>query len=244
MRKHLVCLFVGFLVIVQGRLLLSQTVITFGGHYWYAESDYKGDRFENIDISPGNMFGPYLNVRLGRFILGSSLFFGTFEWEDRSYSVTMDINRSDLNFSLGYAFAPRFNVFAAVKRISLTGEMSGAFPDTDERVGRLEKEYKGLLYGAGVSGFLPFRRSRLFLFWSAAYLMGTIDGREESIIEELEPVRWDGEFETDITALTVGVGYQIPSGLALMVGYRADLSGENNEETIHGIMATLAYTVR
>jgi hypothetical protein len=29
-----------------------------------------------------------------------------------------------------------------------------------------------------------------------------------------------------------------------MVGYRADLSGEDNDETIHGIMATLAYTVR
>jgi len=244
MRKRRVCFWVVFLMVVVCRPLLSQTVITFGGHYWYAESDYKGDRFENIDISPGNMFGPYLNVRLGRFILGSSLFFGTFEWEDRSYSVAMDINRSDLNFSLGYAFAPRFNVFAAVKRLSLTGEMSGTFPDTDERVGRLEKEYKGLLYGAGVSGFLPFRRSRLFLFWSAAYLMGTVDGREEFAEEIDAPIRWDGEFETDITSLTVGVGYQIPSGLAVMVGYRADLSGEDNEETIHGVMATLAYTVR
>ena len=55
----------------------------------------------------------------------------------------------------------------------------------------------------------------------------------------------EGDFDTNITALTVGVGFRSRSGLTLMVGYRADYSGEEEgEERIHGVMATAAFTVR
>ena len=218
--------------------LHSQTAISFGGHYWYANSEFRGEAFENIEINQTSMYGPYLNLRVGRFTLGSSIFFGTFNWEYKDYQVDIDMKRNDLNFSAGFSILPRITLFGAVKVLSFTGERE------DSRLGRFDREIKGTMYGGGISGFMPFQRSRFFLFWSAAYLSGTLDDSEELPDADRLPQRYDFEYDYSITALTISLGYSIQPGLALMAGYRADLAGENNEETIQGLIATLAYTVR
>ena len=88
----------------------------------------------------------------------------------------------------------------------------------------------------------PVGQSSVFFFYSAAYLTGqietttTVDGTALD-----DPIKND----TNLTAISIGLGVQAGSGITLMVGYRADFSGEDEgEERIHGIMATMAYTIR
>lgn len=213
----------------------SRTTITVGANYWYAAPDYKGWSFKGIDVGPGNMFGPYISLRAGRVTLGSSLFFGSFQWKSGLYEgvhrrLDLEVKRNDLNFSVGYIVFRNLNVFGALKSVSLKGEKTFAFLED------YALEYKGTLYGGGFSSAVRFHRSPLFIFWSAAYLQGTMKkterGNERSI-------------DTQITSLTIGLGFQIPSGLALLVGYRADLGSRDAAETkVQGPLATLAYTIR
>lgn len=232
------------LIVITGSLQ-SQTAVTIGGHYWYAQPTYKGENFENVDISPGNMFGPYLNLRVGKFALGTSMFFGTFNWDYKDFGFEFDIKRTDLNFSVGYSVARRITIFGAVKSLSLTGEEDVEYYDWTMDAyytATIKAETKGTLYGAGISGVVPVGQSSLFLFYSAAYLTGqietttTVDGTAMG-----DPIEGD----TNLTAVSVGLGVQAGSGITVMVGYRADLSGEDEgEERIHGIMATMAYTIQ
>lgn len=238
------------LIVVTGSLQ-SQTAVTIGGHYWYAQPTYKGDTFENVEVGPGNMFGPYLNLRVGKIALGTSMFFGTFNWDYKDYGFEFDIKRTDLNFSVGYSVARGITLFGAVKSLSLTGDQDVEYEYYDWEwdtyytyTAKVKAETKGTLYGGGISGVVPVGQSSFFLFYSAAYLSGKIEMTSSiSIVDQT--VEDTTENETSITAVTVGLGAQAGSGITLMVGYRADLSGEDEgEERIHGIMATMAYTIR
>lgn len=247
MKQKMILAIVGCTLLFWLGVGYGQTAVTVGGHYWYAQPDYKGDFYENVDISPGNMFGPYLNLRVGRIAIGSSMFFGSFNWDYPDFDYNFDINRQDMNFSLGVAVLPRFTIFGAIKNLKLSGEDEFSFIDDwgFSWNGRVSVENKGTLYGGGVSGVVPFSASPLFLFWSAAYLTGEMELSSSSYLDGqlLEELSEKGD--VNITAVTVGLGYQTRSGLALMVGYRADFSGEDEgEERIHGVLATLAYTIR
>ena len=109
------------LIVVTGSLQ-AQTAVTIGGHYWYAQPDVKGGTFGNVEASPGNMFGPYLNLRVGKLALGTSMFFGTFNYDYKDLGFEFDLKRTDLNFSVGYSVARRITIFGAVKSLSITGD--------------------------------------------------------------------------------------------------------------------------
>ncbi len=242
----------------------GKPAITIGGSYWLAALDYKESSDMNIDIDPGNMYGPYLNLRLGKITIGSSIFLGGFKFNYGNYIMpvtvggysydaygdmyvaeitdyTPTVKRTDINFSLGYNLTRRISIFGAYKSMKLSRDeetYTGDIYTWDyiydiyyyEGQGDITTEsfeLKGSYYGGGISLLLPFVNSPLFGFGSAAYLIA------------------NDENNSDITAVTAGLGYYSKSGLSIMAGYRADLSGEGEgQEKINGFMATIAYTVR
>jgi hypothetical protein len=250
MKKRMILLIVIVCSVILGSgVIHSQTALTIGGHYWRAAPDLQ-TTVEGVEINPGNMYGPYLNLRIGKLTLGSSLFFGTFKFEFENTDFSFDLSRKDMNFSLGYSILPRITIFGAVKILSYTGEKELSFIDEWgwEFIASYEQENKGTLYGGGISCVIPFTGSPVFLFGSAAYLIGTMEWMESYKEDGWEVIGYDGEYDTSIMAITGGIGFQTRSGLTFMVGYRADLSNveeeDAGEEKIHGIMATAAYTIR
>jgi hypothetical protein len=224
------------------------TMIRIGGQYWYAMPDYRGEPFKRMDIGSGNMFGPYVNVQLGKLTIGSSMFFGpfgcktTFDVNGSQQNFDLNISRNDLNFRAGLNLFPGFVLFGMVKSLSFKGDKTATINSTEAR---FAFERKGILYGFGVSGVFPFRGSPFFLSWSAAYLMGTIETKVSSALGAQTVDDYSKKSDVNVTAFTAGLGYGDPFGLNVVVGYKTDLSGENEgEERIHGIVATMTYTIR
>jgi hypothetical protein len=249
----------GIFVIPLG--LQGQTALTIGGNYWHAQRTMSGDYYEDLESKPGNMIGPYVNLRMGKLIIGGSMFIGTFtETSEDNDEYEVDTKRNDLNLSVGLALTPGLNVFFAMKRMTMKG--------TDEDVtfywpgyyywyyaeGEVEYNEEGTLYGGGLSGVIRFPQSSLFLFWSGAYLKGTRKCETTVTIEgeELDPDEF--EPETSLIAFSGGIGYQASSNITLLIGYRGDIlnskweweSGDETDakENYKGITATLAYTIR
>jgi hypothetical protein len=142
------------------------------------------------------------------------------------------------------------NLFFGLKNVSLKGD--GSFPISwvDEYgypidlEGTLELESKGTLMGGGLSGVIPFQRSPWFLFWSGAYLSGTLDAT--SSMSAMGETLWGSneKLNTGVYSYTGGIGFRTPSGLSILVGYRGDSSeAEDGKENIGGFMATVAYTL-
>ena len=210
----------------------SYTEVTVGGHYWYAAPDYKGEAFKRIKVGSGNMVGPYLSLRKGRFTLSTSILMGTFKWDYTVYNFNLNIKRNDLNFMAGYSLSPRFTIFGAIKNLSLKGNRD------------LNKfESKKRLYGGGVSSILPFLHSSFFLYGSAAYLYGTEKTTEFISVEKENVYTYNEHSNTGIAALTFGLGFRASSGLTITGGYKVDLSNKI-EKRIQGIMATATYAIR
>ncbi|MDM7925454.1 MAG: hypothetical protein QUS35_05505 [bacterium] len=218
------------LVIAGPSLGQGRSVLTLGANYWKADWNFEG-------IEPGHMFGPYVNLRSGRLTLGGSLFIGTFKpTEDE---VDMELKRNDLNLSVGYNLGRYFNVFGAYKntKYTLKGTMMDYVYDpwldeyTVDEI-EVDEEEKCAYLGGGASIVFPFNRSPLFLYGSGAFLAA----QEED---------W-----TDITTITMGVGYKASPQVTLMVGFRSDMYGEvedsdsDEKEKMQGITASLAYTLR
>jgi hypothetical protein len=237
----------------------GQTSVTLGMHYWYSMLEVAGAEEMGLSIDPGNMFGPYLNLRIGKIILGSSLFFGTytFNWEDFGYEYSdgsdwyffdfsnnsTSAKRQDMNFSVGFNLARYFNIFGAYKQQKLTYSdefnydayiWNGSdYVYIESGSETIEEETSIGYIGGGASAIVPFgARSPLFLFGSAAYLIA----QDKDDIDYL-----------DVLAITAGIGFASRSGLSFMAGYRADMDMGGDEDTqgkIHGFMATVAYTIR
>ena len=240
--------------------VLAQTTISIGGHYWYAGLDYSPVGFENVEVDPAHMYGPYINVSLNKFFIGSSIFFGTFSmdfgsgivfydrwggyFEYTGNSLVLDNKRMDLNFSAGYRILPRLSIFAAVKKLSYKVDKNVEVLGIDYYDGNYSVETSGMLFGGGVSGVISAPRMPFFLFYSGTYLAGTMNNEWSFDVEGQNQNGDEWEFDSNITAITLGVGHRMDSGLTIMVGYRADFSGEDEgEEKIHGIMATISYPI-
>jgi hypothetical protein len=111
-------------------------------------------------------------------------------------------------------------------------------------------ENSGTLYGGGVAGRFPLARTPLFFSWSVSYLTGQMEWTFRGVDvqnggNDVFQIENQTQYDVNLTAFRLALGYQSPSGLTVMVGYRADLTGEEQgEERIHGIQATLAYLIR
>lgn len=238
----------------------AQTAFTIGGNYWYAQRSFSGDYWGETKSKAGNMVGPYVNLRIGKWLLGSSMFFGTFsESSEFNPYYNVDTKRNDLNFSLGYSILNNLNVFFAVKSLSFNGK-DDDYSYHDYVYGNIwhaKREIKnnGTMIGGGASGVFRFSRSPIFVYWSAAYLTGKRNATDIVDVEGEKIDFWKGDFKADnhLTALSGGLGIQTDAGITILIGYRADILDfkSNNQdfdidgkENLNGITVTLAYTLR
>ncbi len=239
-------LFLIFLVVGFQSASHAQFELEVGGHYWYAKPDMKGESLENVEVRSGNLFGPYADIQVGRFSLGTSMFFGSFDWEDEISNTEFETKRADLNFRAGVAIFPKLKVFAAMKQLRLEGETEADVADEWGNLNTIKfgVENKGTLYGGGVSGRFPLARTPLFFNWSVTYLTGQMEWVFQGVNAQGAQIEDRTQYDTSVTAVRVALGYKSHSGLTFMLGYRADLAGiELGEERIHGVQATLAYAI-
>ncbi len=227
--------------------------ITIGGNYWNANLALPEDIYQGITADPSNMVGPYLNMRFGNWLLGGSLFFGTFALHsgDAGTGFDMDIKRNDQNFSFGYSLFKNLNVFAALKSVSYSADenMTTSYYDPywgyQQGEGRVEMDNTGKLVGGGISSVVPFSKSPFFLYGSVAYLTGKMDysytmslgGTIADLVSE--------KVNANLVSWGVGIGIQTASGISILIGYRMDNDSveEAGEEQISGLTATVAYTL-
>ncbi|MBN1782838.1 outer membrane beta-barrel protein [bacterium] len=267
MKRFMGILFVMLIVAVS---VYSQSATTIGASYWRAKPDFEVGMFQDVEVSDGNMFGPYINFRSGKLVLGGSLYMGNFKMEssinDPYYyynpyyyyygyyynninlipgdltKVEVTLKRTDINVTVGYSLNNAVTVFGAMKNISekLTDYKIGGHSIPDMD----EIEYNGMLFGGGLSAVMVFPQSAFFLFGSAAYLAGNMTykvGGEEFDLGDAEKQK--------LLSFTVGAGYRLTPQLNLLVGYRGDSmkSGDEEddaEEKYSGITVSLGYTIR
>jgi hypothetical protein len=224
------------IVSVQGK-----PAVTIGGSYWRGAFETQSLVTDKTETKAGNLIGPFLNIRFDKWTLGSSMFFGSYDFSEKSEGFTWKLKRSDLNLSLGYSVTPMLTLFGAYKNLKFTDEYSldaaGYYdPDTGEWISgesySQTDEASGSFFGGGASVLFPFQNSPFFLYGSGAYLKAG-----------------DSEKWNDIVAWTAGLGLHNESGLSLTVGYRMDKhldkeSSNSEALKIGGITATLAYTLR
>jgi predicted porin len=223
----------------------SGTVVTIGGNYWRASMQAGGDD-DSVDPKAGNLFGPYINVRMNRLSIGGSWFFGNWDFSENNY--TLKLKRSDLNLSVGYSLNSNLSLFGAYKILKLTTEMGSE----DLGIDNQENTWWNMpYYGGGLSLTYPFPNSPLFLFGSGAYLVNAKDKMEVTEIDPFteEEYTYDQEVKDKIKTFTVGLGYRMESGLSILGGYRADMhssgeSGSDDNLKVNGLIVTLAYTLR
>jgi hypothetical protein len=250
------------ILIFAAALAFSQNATTIGASYWRATPEVKAGQFSDLDVSDGNMFGPYLNFRTGKLVLGGSLYVGNFEmsqdWDfgDLSSKMEFTLKRSDINVTAGYSLSNALTVFGAMKHFNskLTDFQVNDLDiiDTD-----IDAEYGGNLFGGGLSGVANMGQSSFFLFGSAAYLAGTLEFEFKSGSSDYYGYYYDDEEDSKteqdvkLTSATLGAGYRLSPNLNLLVGYRVDsLIGEENEdnekteEKYNGITVSLGYTMR
>jgi hypothetical protein len=220
--------------------LFAQTGVTIGANYWNAKPDLGLGLDSGVKFNPMHMFGPYVNIRSGKFSFGGSLFLGTLKIEATDiYEYEVSMKRSDINLSLGYSIVKGITLFGALK--TFTNKLEDWKVNGQSIGGDSENQEKGLLYGGGIFGVLPFSGSPLFLFGSLAYLTGSVTYEGE--LGEVD-------YDRSLASLTAGIGYRMTPQLNLLLGYRSDASGdpkedeEENLEKFRGIIVTIGYTLK
>ena len=247
-----------FMFCAVSALAQTKPVVTIGGSVWNAKSEFEGDAYEGMKADAGTWVGPYLNIRMGKILLGTSMYFGKIPLKigtGGSEDVSIDLSRSDLNFSLGYSILNNLNAFFAVKNAKIKGDKTipftlGEYEDFGNLIyydTKWKLENKGTLFGGGLSGTYRFPQSPIFLFASFALLKGTMNSNGSWTYQN-EDIVPSNEKDMDVTlkSFNGGLGFQTGSGISILVGYRGEnSSGEGGgEEKVNGIMATLAYTLR
>jgi hypothetical protein len=154
----------------------TKTIVTVGGSYWNATYSYQDEDGKDVfEFGTGNLFGPYLSISNGKWNFGTSMYFGSFPVEKLAAGNSLDVKRSDMNFTVGYRVHPNINVFGGIKYLKWT--MSGQYEYVDYYYSGLvdyEATESGPMFGAGVGGTVPLGTSGLYAFGSIAYLVGTM----------------------------------------------------------------------
>jgi hypothetical protein len=176
--------------------------------------------------------------------------------------ANLDLSRSDLNFSLGYRLNPYINVFAGLKYINWSIQASGRgqfdfydsnyffidtlYPDVEREISE-----KGLMYGLGISGVLPFGTGGWYGFASLSGMGGTLDFKHDLTYtgEISDKVNEAYDVSAALAALNLGIGYRMPSGFGINAGYRADLFSEDAQDSqdnprihVQGLILTASYS--
>jgi hypothetical protein len=260
--KSVVMALICFILLMGTAYSQIKPVITIGGNYWYAKPNIEGGLFDEYSTSAGNMIGPYLSLRFGKVSLGTAMYFGTFNYEldPNLGTVEFDFKRSDINFNLGVNVARGLTVFGALKSMKVNGENTFDWAVVGDGRGTEEFTYnQGILLGGGLSSVIAFPASPLFVFGSAAYLLGDLDFSYDALVDgaSILTEKLEASYSYRLLTLTGGLGFRTPVGIIIMVGYRYDLGSFSDfdatelgfevfdgDDHISGIFATLAYSIR
>jgi hypothetical protein len=260
-------IFLILILTVPSAMSQMKPAISVGAHYWYGMLDYStashGDI--DVDVDAAHVYGPYINIGLGRFTLGGALYMGTFgldygrngvyvDDEENEYRMvpdgehlTLDRKRTDLNLSLGARVLPRINLFVAIKSLSYREDDSRQVQDGDVSDAEYDLEQTCFLYGCGFQGIVILPRLPVFLYYSFAYLFGSMKYREELAIDNDTVYLLDDDYGTNVKSGAVGIGYRFRPGLSMTAGYRAEIMETKDldlDEKIHGLVITVGYTFR
>ena len=222
----------------------QETSVTLGLKAWYAKYELEiDDADDSVEFDRGLMYGPALNIRPGNFFFGVSyLMGGDFTYTEDLNSTTeleIDLDRTDLDLSVGYYLHPNVAVFLGYKKSEMdfeATETSVGSSSTEEQ----EWEYKGP--AIGVTGNFPIGEGGAFLFGTLSYVKLDTDYKFESGDASGEEVEGPSiEFgvgfssETMPVSLTVGYKYQ---------KYEADENDEvlGFEETFSGLTLGVYFT--
>lgn len=282
MKKLIQLLLIGMLVMTGVTVQVqAQTVFTIGGSYWRGNSEFESPLYQTQFDKSSHLVGPYLNMRNGKWTLGGSIFWAGWDLADETeqdmqngmneiaedarrqnpgYDVEFDgtisaehtVKRTDMNLSLGYSVTRNLSLFAAYKNLKfvedfdlliqgdwrISGTGSGS---TDEATSPVDihetdsgQEQNGSFIGGGATLMLPLTGSPFFLFGSANYMTALTED-------------WK-----NLVGYNFGVGYYDKSGVTFMVGYRADIFMDDDEDVmdvgdkakVSGIMGTIAFTIK
>jgi hypothetical protein len=262
---------VTFLVCLVTLPLIAQTQMAFtvGGNYWYAQRTLSGEYYRDgeIESKPGNMVGPYLNLRIGNVILGGSAFWGNFTESNKNHEdyKNVDAKRTDINGSLGISLVNQpnfsFTVFGAIKSLTMKRGYSYIFTDNTYKQWPIDSKYEetGMLFGGGVSCVIRFPESPVFLFGSASFLQGdrsfkNTDTYNGEVLAISDGWGFDDKGTAQLSAVSGGIGFQTGSNVSILIGYRADIldfkldlpdvANFNGKENLGGLSVTMAYTFR
>ncbi len=217
-----------------------------GVQYWRASQNYYHEQLGvNIADHPGNQLGPTLSLQAGSLTVGTSMFFGSFDWSISMNDdlVEMNIQRNCIDFFLGLNYVDYFDFFVMVKNLSFEGEKSHA--DLDNRDYRTKVEDKGTLFGGGFSGIYIFPQSPLFTFISATYSRGSMRTAFTQYLKDVQIDESSNKWKYDSNNISVmlGVGYQLSNGFSIRFSYRRDTSNKTaGELRFRGLLLTLSYT--
>ncbi len=219
--------------------------VNIGAQYWRASQNYyNGGLGVNIAEQAGNLFGPDLSLQFGKIAVGSSMFFGSFNWSMAGVDAPIEVHvqRNQINFSLGLVYVEDVNFFITVQRLSFEGEKSPS--DLENRDYRINIEDKGTLYGGGFSGIYMFPQTTVFMLTYISYSMGHMKTVRTQYLKDTPIDDFSGNREYDSDALTVmiGLGYQFDTGINILVSYREDVNKKGTGELkLDGVILTFSY---
>lgn len=220
--------------------------INIGVQYWKANQNYYHERLgANIANLPGNLLGPTLSLHAGGLTLGTSMFFGSFDWSMTldDHLVEMSIQRNCIDFFFGLNYEEYFDFFIMVKNLSFEGEKS--YTELENRDYRTKVEDKGTLFGGGFSGIYVLPRSHLFIFTHATFSYGPMRTALTQYLKDV-PIdessdKW--EYDSNNISVILGLGYQLNNGFSIRFSYRRDTSNKAvGELRFRGWLLTLGYT--
>ncbi|MBN2029378.1 hypothetical protein JW824_03970 [bacterium] len=221
--------------------------VNIGVQYWKASQNYYHERLGvNVADCPGKLLGPTLSLQAGGLTMGTSMFFGSFNWPIivNDNLVEMNLQRNYIDFFLGLNYEEYFDFFIMVKNLSLEGEKS--YTDLENRDYRTKVEDKGTLFGGGFSGIYVFPQLPVFMLTSATYSFGSMRTALTQYLKDVPVDEFSDNWQYDSNSVSVmlGMGYQFNNGFSIRFSYRRDTSHRNTagELRFRGWLLTLSYT--
>jgi len=238
--------------------------VTLGVQYWYSTMNIGIKGLNWVKADPVHRVGPYFGIGIWKVKFMATPFFGymsldygrniafadtagKINYYAENENFTLNDRLIDFNASLAYEIVPRMNLFFAVKNVSF--ETMKVFNVFDEYYFYSNAMYtierKERLYGGGVSGISKWLRLPFSFFWSGVYLQGIQRISEIYQVSHQEGVVGKGNYNVRLVEITAGLGYEIGSGVVLMLGYRGDFrSGEAGSQNTHGFLVRTIFLVQ
>lgn len=219
--------------------------VNIGAQYWRASQNYYHEGLGiNIAEQAGNLLGPDLSLQFGKIAVGSSMFFGSFSWlmEGVNAPIEVNVQRNQINFSLGLVYMEDINFFITVQNLSFEGEKSHS--DLENRDYRTNVEDKGTLYGGGFSGVYMFPQSNVFALTYASYSLGHMKTVLTQYLKDtpIDELGGNWEYHSDALSVMLGLGYQFDTGINILLSYRQDINKkETGELELDGFILTFFY---